>query len=284
MHELSDRRRRRERFWHQSKADLGKADIEGRVIDSAPRPIDQAKAPAAEKHVAGPEVTVNERQTLGWRWPVLVQPVDDQLECRLTAERRLDRPKVPAFGDHLRIDSMTFQCASHRVGIDTPERTDDSGQPAWPRRDELRQIEHEARRLDASQVGPMGQPLHDQVPAVDPRSTCLPQQQPGSEVVGSRNGVQSCLEARLLRRPDDAEHELAGPSLRTGIHREGVDRREPPASEGRGRTPVPEPGGAELSAKTLQHGRSPGSRRRQHGETRAHRRRRASGIPALGAP
>jgi hypothetical protein len=61
LREVTNRRWWRERFGHESEADFGEAHVEGRIVDTAPRPVNQADLAAVDEHVGGPQIAVNQR-------------------------------------------------------------------------------------------------------------------------------------------------------------------------------------------------------------------------------
>jgi hypothetical protein len=136
--ELSDRTRWRERLGHESEADLGEADIESRIIDATPGPVDQPNPTVPHEHVAGPQVTMNEAQPFRRRWPVVVQPVDHTRERRLLGKRGGNGSEVSTRSRQIMRDPIPQECLHGLIGVDTGEGIKHVGEPAWPRPQQLR--------------------------------------------------------------------------------------------------------------------------------------------------
>jgi len=206
--ELSDWRRWREGLGHEGEADLGEADIESRIIDATPGPVDQPNPTVPHEHVAGPQVTMNEAQPFRRRWTVVVEPVDHTRERRLLGERGRDGSEVSTRSRQVMRDPIPQECLHGLIGVDTGEGTKHVGEPAWPRLQQLRYVKGESPGLDAANVGAARQPLHDQTAEAEIREVCLPEQEPWRTKSGGARGlVQTDLQPYLLGWLDETNHE-----------------------------------------------------------------------------
>ncbi len=250
--QAGDRRRGRKRLGHEGKANLGEANVECWIIEAASGPVDELNMLVVDEGVPWPEVAVDEGPT--WRGArlVLVEPVDDARERGLVGKGRRHRSDMPARSSQI-LHVLMSKFRDNVRGIDTGERLEEPGQLPGPGGEELREIEREPRRLDASQVRPAGDALDDQIcrsdvtRVLDAERDARRQSRPGTcRVV--QTGLQPCLCSRL----HDAKDEAARPSVWRRDHLEREHRRKLAARERRRSAAISEFGCAEAVAQTIE--------------------------------